>query len=48
MMSRHLKYTYSYNCKFCCHFFQEQYKDYDFENRLNFRIHAALNSLKTK
>eukprot|EP00112_Aurelia_sp_Birch-Aquarium-sp1_P001539 Seg1166.6 transcript_id=Seg1166.6/GoldUCD/mRNA.D3Y31 product="Tetratricopeptide repeat protein 39C" protein_id=Seg1166.6/GoldUCD/D3Y31 len=27
---------------------KEQYKDYDFENRLNFRIHAALNSLKSK
>ncbi|XP_065060427.1 tetratricopeptide repeat protein 39C-like [Rhopilema esculentum] len=27
---------------------KEQYKDYDFENRLNFRIHAALNSLKPK
>jgi len=27
---------------------KDQYKDYDFENRLNFRVHAALNSLKAK
>ena len=41
-----MKWVNNLQCFFFKSFCQDGYSNYDFENRLNFRIHAALNNLE--